>query len=394
MPVYSNSRISTYENCPHQFRLKYIEKPDIVKSEGIEAFLGKRVHETLEKLHKELILSKLNSVEDLTAFYKAQWSKNWLETIRISKAGFTEQNYYDTGERAIKEYYKRYFPFSGGRTLAAELRLPFNLKGGHSFVGYVDRVDLTADNTYEIHDYKTSGSLPHEERLAADRQLALYQIGLRQNYRDAEKFSLFWHYLVFDKEFRIEKTAEELEEVEAKTVELIRSIETETEFKPRESSLCNWCDYPALCPVMKHTIKTEALTVEEFLYDDGVVLANRYVEVIDMIKELENEKDNLKSRVLAYAKRENISRVRGSDRLLNIVERETMKFPKTGDPRRNDLEAYIKEAGKWDEASALNTRSLSKLLNAWGNDLRKQIEQFGTPDKEVRISIKELKDEE
>ena len=85
MKIYSHSMVSTYENCPHQFKLKYIEKPEIEKIDGIEAFLGKRVHETLEKLHKELILSKQNSLDELLEFYKSSWAKNYKENIVIRK---------------------------------------------------------------------------------------------------------------------------------------------------------------------------------------------------------------------------------------------------------------------------------------------------------------------
>ncbi|MDO9289175.1 MAG: PD-(D/E)XK nuclease family protein, partial [Thermodesulfovibrionales bacterium] len=67
MPIYSNSRLSTYENCPQQYKLRYIDKVELPEGaeEGIEAFLGSRVHEALEKLYKELILTKLNSLDDL-----------------------------------------------------------------------------------------------------------------------------------------------------------------------------------------------------------------------------------------------------------------------------------------------------------------------------------------
>jgi hypothetical protein len=46
---YSHSRISNFENCKRQFRFRYIDE---VKSdrESIEAYLGKRVHEILERL--------------------------------------------------------------------------------------------------------------------------------------------------------------------------------------------------------------------------------------------------------------------------------------------------------------------------------------------------------
>ena len=48
--VYSHSRMSSFENCPKQFHFRYVLKiPQ--ETEGIEAFVGKRVHEVLERLY-------------------------------------------------------------------------------------------------------------------------------------------------------------------------------------------------------------------------------------------------------------------------------------------------------------------------------------------------------
>ena len=61
--------------------------------EGIEAFLGTRVHEVLEKLYKELVLYKLNSVDDLLGFYNDVWKKNWHKHVVIVRKGFTKDHY-------------------------------------------------------------------------------------------------------------------------------------------------------------------------------------------------------------------------------------------------------------------------------------------------------------
>jgi len=46
MPVYSHSRIGTFENCPRQYKLKYIDRIQLPEGKtGVEAFLGSRVHE-------------------------------------------------------------------------------------------------------------------------------------------------------------------------------------------------------------------------------------------------------------------------------------------------------------------------------------------------------------
>ena len=50
-PIYSHSRLACFENCPKQFHYRYVLKIPS-ESESIEAFLGKRVHEVLERLHR------------------------------------------------------------------------------------------------------------------------------------------------------------------------------------------------------------------------------------------------------------------------------------------------------------------------------------------------------
>jgi len=53
MATYSHSRISCFETCPYQYKLKYIERIKVDVPTTIEAFMGNMVHETLEKLYKD-----------------------------------------------------------------------------------------------------------------------------------------------------------------------------------------------------------------------------------------------------------------------------------------------------------------------------------------------------
>jgi len=66
MPIYSDSRLSMYEDCPFKYKLRYRDniKRDI---EGVEGFLGSRVHETLKKCYDDLRLTRANSLSDLLA---------------------------------------------------------------------------------------------------------------------------------------------------------------------------------------------------------------------------------------------------------------------------------------------------------------------------------------
>jgi putative RecB family exonuclease len=138
MPTYSPSRLATYEYCPQKYKLNYIEriKPPEAE-EGIEAFLGSRVHETLEKLHKELVLTILNTLEELLGYYDSQWERNWHDHVVIMKEGFTKTHYHDSGKQAITQYYGRYYPFRHSITLATEYRVKFKING-FSIQGVID----------------------------------------------------------------------------------------------------------------------------------------------------------------------------------------------------------------------------------------------------------------
>ena len=105
MTTYSHSRISTYENCPYQYKLKYIDKikPEIQNT--IEAFMGDIVHQTLEKLYKDKKFSKEISKDSLIKIYKELWDKEYSSDIKIVKEDLGPENYKKMGEKFISDYY-------------------------------------------------------------------------------------------------------------------------------------------------------------------------------------------------------------------------------------------------------------------------------------------------
>ena len=212
MPVYSHSRLSTYEKCPLQYRFRYIDK---IKrdTQGIEAFMGNRVHEVLEKLYRDLGASKRPSLGELVAFYRRIWEETFSDAITIVKTEYTSDHYRRVGEGCIAGYYRRYEPFDQAATLGLEERVHLSLdpSGRYQLQGYVDRLARAAPGVYEIHDYKTSSSLPSDAGLRRDRQLTLYQMAIQSRFPDAREIRLVWHYLAFDQELTSERTPREIE---------------------------------------------------------------------------------------------------------------------------------------------------------------------------------------
>jgi putative RecB family exonuclease len=402
MPNYSNSKLSTYEDCPQRYKLKY---KDQIKSseEGIEAFLGNRVHGTLEKLYKELLLTKLNRLEELLGYYNSQWEKNWHENVVVTKKEFTADHYRNAGREAISNYYKRYSPFDQSKTLSTEYPVTFKIDD-ITITGRIDRLSHNGDGFYEIHDYKTSRSLPTQDELDQNRQLGLYQIGVKGKFRDAKEINLIWHYLIFDKEFTSTRSDAQLEDLKKEVLSLVKTLEKDTEFKPLESNLCDWCEYFEYCPAKQHEIKVGALPPNKYLKDDGVTLVNKYASIKDKIKELEDQQKEFKRELesigeaaIKYAQKEGITKIIGSDRILKIDQTEDLKFPLKKDEERNELEEYIKKAGIWEQVSDLSQSKLSEIVedDTFDKKIKDQLLKFGERKTKtsVRLTKKKADDE-
>src|SRR5512139_142895 len=117
MPTYSHSQLSTYETCPHQYKLAYIDKIE-TETESIEAFMGSRVHDALEKLYRDLMkVDKLNTLEEILDFYHQSWEKNWKGMVQIIRKQYSIEDYQRQGRKCIADYYRRHHPFDHGRTV-------------------------------------------------------------------------------------------------------------------------------------------------------------------------------------------------------------------------------------------------------------------------------------
>ncbi|MDI7260299.1 MAG: PD-(D/E)XK nuclease family protein [Thermodesulfobacteriota bacterium] len=399
MPTYSHSQLSTYETCPHQYRLAYIDKIK-VETEGIEAFMGSRVHDALEKLYRDLKVTKHNTLEELLNFYHQSWEKNWNGMIQIVRKNYSVEDYRRLGEKCVTDYYKRYYPFDQGRTLGLEENIYFPLEEekGYWIRGVVDRLTLVDHSILEIHDYKTSGRLPTQEDVNSDRQLAFYQMGTEGKWKDVQEIRLVWHYLSFDVEIRSSRTPERLRELRQKTLDLIEKIESDRELLPKESPLCDWCNYQGYCPKRKHLIVGESLAPNEYLQEEGVNLVNRYVELREKKRiwneEIDAELAKVEEALYAYAQREELDVIYGSDHVAKIKTEIKEKYPLKGDPNRKALDEFIKKAGKWMEVSDLNPWMLARVIErrGWPPSLIGKIREFSNVEKNRSIAVSKLKE--
>jgi len=401
MKVFSHSRLSCYEQCPQKYKMKYVDRVETEVEESIEAFLGVRVHETLEKLYRDLGYQKVNTLDELLDFFHSEWKKNWYDSIVIVKEEYGPENYLKMGERFITDYYNKYKPFDQGRTISLEERILVNLdnSGDYKLQGFIDRVMESEEGYYEVHDYKTNSRLPLPEYIENDRQLALYAIGIKERYPDVKDVRLIWHFLAFDKEIDSTRTGEELEELKKSVIELIDRIESDEKYPAKTSLLCDWCEFKPICRHWSHLYVIKEKPENEYLGDPGVKLVNRYAELKQKQKQitldLYAELEKLEEALINFAEKENVDVVFGSKNKVKIKEIEQNKFPSKHSKERERLVQLLKEHGRWDDVVQLDTSALNKIIQEkqWDSELLDILDEYVKLEKSKRLYLSRIKGE-
>ncbi len=382
MVVYSHSRLSCFEQCAFRFKLRYL---DGIKKDGvttIEAFMGTLVHEILEKLYKDTMHGKTNSLVALIKKYNREWKKRFNEDVRVVKKDYTSENYRAMGEKYLTDYYNRHTPFNHTKTIGLEKKVLIDIDGTgkYKLQGFIDRLALVDKTTIEIHDYKTSGSLPEQKYLDCDRQLALYAIAVKDMYPFVKEIKLIWHYLAFDVDMVSKRTEKQLLELKKEIVSLIKNIQEHKSFEPKESALCNWCEYQEDCPIRKHMVEVKNMAPLKLHTDDGVTLVTKYVELKKKADAAETELKTVRDELFRYAAEKGIDNVSGKGGIIaRLRTYNNLKMPGRKDEKEiEELKTILEMAGILDKFMVLDTFNLGRAINNGQIDssLAKEILKF------------------
>ncbi len=394
MPAYSHSKITTFETCPFQFKLHYIDKivPEVPTT--IEAFMGDLVHQTLEFMYKNKKFKKRVERKILVKFYREMWEKEYSDDILIAKEdeGLKADNYRKMGEKYISDYYDSHKD-DDMTILGLETQDRMVLPDGNSWHVRIDKLGCKG-NIYFVCDYKTNSRIKLQEEADSDRQLAMYSIWVKDKFKDAKKVILKWHMLAFDKEIISERTDEQLKALQKEIMETIKEIEKatkENDFPTNPTGLCDYCLYKSECPSFKHLAEIEEKPIEEFKENDGVKFVDEYAEVKLKKKEIEEKEEKLKKDLIEFAKQKGIDVVYGSNSKASIKEFDKLVLPENDEDYKEFIE-LLKKKGHWEECSMIcYPRIQSKVIK---EELPSDIIKKVRLEKDKRISLSKRKDVE
>jgi putative RecB family exonuclease len=392
MATYSHSRISTYENCPYQYKLKYIDRVEVDVPTTIEAFMGDMVHQTLEHLYKLKKFKKRIAKSSIIKFYRDIWEKNYSDDILIVKAeqeGVNADNYRKMGEKFISDYFDRMRPFEDMTILGLETQDRMTLPDGNQWHVRIDKLGCDDKGNYFVCDYKTNARMKDQEEADEDRQLAMYSIWVKDKFNDAKSVKLIWHMLAFNKDAVSERTDEQLEKLQQEICDKIKEIENAKEFPTNVTALCNYCGFKSECPSFKHQTELEKIeTIEKFKEDGGVKLVDEFSGIKTKLSELKKAEEEFKDKLIKYAKQFGVDVVYGSNMKCSVKEFDKIVMPE-------DKESFIKllkDKGLYEECSMVCYPKLnSKVVKG---DIDKEIQKMVDIVQDFRLSLSKRKDVE
>lgn len=247
---FSYSKLGSVD-CPEKYKKRYIDF-EKVEPLSINLFMGSRVHDTLECLYRGIMTgNKIISLKDLLTAYEDCWKRKFSEHVFIVGENYNPEHYKDLGRKCIESYYDRFSPFKQNEIAAVELGFEVHLNPGvegeeYFLKGFIDRVDKVEDGVFEIHDYKTSSSVPSKAELSNNAQVRYYVFALKKVLA-AKKVIPIWHYVAHDRHIEFDKLEIDEEEIRVEILNKIQDVLAMKVFPPNKTHLCAWCSYMGTC---------------------------------------------------------------------------------------------------------------------------------------------------
>lgn len=236
---FSYSQINTFQTCPLQYQYQYLLKIPVQPSAA--ASFGNTIHNTLQKFYSSYKKSPHQANEELLI---KLYQENWIPVGYHSQ--YHEKKMKKEGELILRHFFRK---FHHPKINIIALEKPFKIKINDKIVltGKIDRIDREK-NYIEIIDYKT-GAVPDEKDLKKDLQLAIYTMAILNDPSlkiNLNQITVSYYYLQKEQKISQKKSAEEIDQVKEKIIEIVDEI-NKNEFFPKVGPWCDFCPFRMIC---------------------------------------------------------------------------------------------------------------------------------------------------
>lgn len=245
MEFYSPSRLSAFEQCPHRYKLIYVDHVE-EGAVSVACLRGSAAHFGIERIYEMLREGETPTLAGILEATRQWWREQLAEAETVGGGDRSDDEYLAEAEQSIRNYFTQHHPFDADETVAIELRIEAELDPEHGVMGYVDRLARRAGR-FEVHDYKTGRRKGDHADIFDNRQLALYAMGVANGSCAPSDVRLVWHYVQIGKTHEAMHSAEEYASLRRETLSLIARIEKERRFPRQRSWVCRWCNFQEVC---------------------------------------------------------------------------------------------------------------------------------------------------
>jgi len=233
-PKLSASRIRTYLDCPHEYRLRYL---DGVAEEPPSSPLvvGSLVHRALELLVRDGVAAREEALARAIEHYapRAPTPEEYADALALVRDA-------ELPSQGVVSVTEHEFEIGLG-------------EGGVVLRGYMDRVDFAAGGAVAIVDYKTGRTIPSRSEVEADLQLGCYALAARELW-PGRSVSLRLVLARHGTTIETTRTAQQLDDLRDYLLAIHARIVAEAEWSPRLSTRCAWCLHRGDCEAYRQAL--------------------------------------------------------------------------------------------------------------------------------------------
>lgn len=238
----SFSRVDTYLTCPLKFRFSYVDRLPQEPSPALS--WGTSVHAALESWWDRK-LPQPPPVDVLLQGLYDGWDDTGFEGMDREE----KLRWYAHAQDVLRRHHARYAPVYVP-AVACEQWFELDVGDGVEVVGSIDHVARTPSGGIGIVDWKTNRKAKPRQRVLGSLQLAIYCLAARELWGQEPEWVAL-DFVVPGVRVSVDRAEIDVDGALATICDVAARVRDATDYAPRPSPLCPWCDYRSLCPAFE-----------------------------------------------------------------------------------------------------------------------------------------------